>query len=198
MDHITRIIDWPEKIIQVGGVRFACGHCGADAGVTHMLVGTVQYRHNRQNTNEYADVVFCPVCSHPTYRNPEGKQFPASPLGAALKNLPAGIEGLYREARDCSSVAAYTACVMACRKILMNLAVLEKAAPGGSFVDYVDYLANNGFVPPRGKTWVDRIRKKGNEANHEIKEMSGADAKEIMMLIEMLLRFNFELGDPTP
>lgn len=80
----------------------------------------------------------------------------------------------------------------------MNLAVLENADTGKSFVEYVDYLANNGFVPPKGRPWVDRIRKKGNEAVHEIQQMSESDAKEIMLLVEMLLRFNFELGEPTP
>lgn len=80
----------------------------------------------------------------------------------------------------------------------MNLAVLEGAASGKGFVEYVNFLADNGFVPPKGKAWVDRIRDKGNDANHEINEMSESDAKDIMMLVEMLLRFNFELGTPTP
>jgi hypothetical protein len=86
---------------------------------------------------------------------------------------------------------------MACRKILMNLAVLEQAKPGLSFVEYVDYLGANGFVPPKGKAWVGQIRAKGNEANHEIKPMLQKDAQEIMLLTEMLLRFNFELGTPA-
>ena len=192
-------ISWAASVQPVSGVRFRCGHCGADAGVISALQGhELDKGRGGVGTGRPAKILFCPVCSQPSYFDPDSKGFPAVPLGADLRNLPAGIAGLYREARNCSGVAAYTSCVMACRKILMNLAVLEGATAGKNFVEYVDHLDNNGFVPPKGKAWVDRIRKKGNEANHEIKEMSEADAKEIMMLVEMLLRFNFELGTPTP
>ena len=196
MDYINFFVRWARQLEQVSGVRFRCGHCGADAGVVDILRGTLLHRAGA-NAGNYASILFCPVCSQPTYQDIDQKQFPAYPLGADLKNLPAGIAGLYREARNCSGVGAYTACVMACRKILMNLAVREGAKEGGSFVGYVDYLADNNFVPPKGKVWVTKIKDKGNDANHEITEMSEPDAKEIMMLVEMLLRFNFELGDPT-
>ena len=36
----------------------------------------------------------------------------------------------------------------------------------------------------------------GNEANHEIKLMTKADCDDTLKLVEMLLRFNFELADP--
>jgi hypothetical protein len=35
-------------------------------------------------------------------------------------------------------------------------------------MEYIEHLANNGFVPPKGRGWVDHIRKKGNEANHVV------------------------------
>lgn len=50
----------------------------------------------------------------------------------------------------------------------MNIAVSQGADEGLRFVEYVEYLANSGFVPPNGRGWVDHIRKKGNEATHEI------------------------------
>ena len=50
----------------------------------------------------------------------------------------------------------------------MNLAVSQGADQNLKFIEYVDYLACNGFVPPNGRGWVDHIRKKGNEATHEI------------------------------
>jgi len=196
MDYKTYWNEWTNNLAVVSGVRFKCGHCGADAGVINALQGQQRSRAINQHTGRPVVILFCPVCSQPTYCDPDGKFVPAASLGAELKNLPAGISGLYREARACSSVGAYTACVMVSRKILMNLSVLEGAPSGQGFIQYVDYLSESGFVPPRGKAWVDRIRAKGNEANHEIEEMSEADAREIMMLVEMLLRFNFELGTP--
>ena len=82
---------------------------------------------------------------------------------------------------------------MIARKILMHVAVEEKAAPNLKFIEYVDYLSINNFVPPKGRDWVNKIKDKGNEANHELQAMSADDAKEIMHLTEMLLRFNYEM-----
>ena len=197
MDHEKFAISWGTSVSGADGTRFKCGHCGADAGVIRALHGGVVYRKGGHGAGGFAEILFCPVCSQPSYKDPEGKYFPAAPLGADLKNLPKGIDALYREARLASGVGAYTACVMACRKILMNLAVLEKAKENQSFVAYVDYLVTNGFVPPKGREWVSKIRDKGNEATHEIKEMSKDEAADIVKLVEMLLRFNFELVTPV-
>ena len=80
----------------------------------------------------------------------------------------------------------------------MNIAVSQGAAPGESFMEYVEYLANNGYVPPKGKGWVDHIRKKGNEANHEIVLMTMGDADELISFTEMLLKFIFEFPSRVP
>ena len=48
-------------------------------------------------------------------------------------------------------------------------------------------------MPPNGKKWVDAIRKKGNEANHEIQLMGERDARNIVRFSEMLLRFVYEM-----
>ena len=50
-----------------------------------------------------------------------------------------------------------------------------------------------GFVPPKGKGWVNSIRKRGNIANHEIRLMNAKDADLMLHFVEGLLRFNFEL-----
>jgi len=49
------------------------------------------------------------------------------------------------------SVNAYTASVLCCRKLLMNLAVSKGAKEGENFFKYVDYLATKGYIPPNGK-----------------------------------------------
>lgn len=80
----------------------------------------------------------------------------------------------------------------------MNIAVQQGAAAGLPFIDYVNYLASAGFVPPNGKHWVDHIRKKGNEATHEIALMGEVEAKELLGFVEMLLRFVYEFPTMIP
>jgi hypothetical protein len=63
---------------------------------------------------------------------------------------------------------------------------------------YVEHLAASGYVPPHGKGWVDHIRKKGNEANHEIVLMEKDDAQELISFVEMLLKFIYEFPSRIP
>ena len=60
---------------------------------------------------------------------------------------------------------------------LFNQMNNPEKARGGRF-QYVDYFEENHFTPPNSRGWVDLIRKKGNEANHEIKIM----AKEMLRI----------------
>ncbi len=80
----------------------------------------------------------------------------------------------------------------------MNVAVGLGADPNKSFISYVEYLADKGYVPPNGKGWVDHIRKKGNEANHEIRLMTQPDAEELISFAEMLLKFIYEFPSRIP
>lgn len=74
----------------------------------------------------------------------------------------------------------------------MHIAVEQGAGPNLEFVKYVDYLVDNHFAPPNSKSWVDQIRKHGNEANHEIVIKTIDDALEVLTFLEMLLRFIYE------
>lgn len=137
-------------------------------------------------------IYICPHCNKPTYFEND-KQYPPVVFGNRVQSLPSKeIESLYNEARRCTGVRAYTAAVLACRKLLMNIAVQKGADEGKRFIEYVEYLADRGYVPPNGKGWVDHIRKKGNEATHEIALMDEDDAKDLITFIEMLLKFIYE------
>lgn len=74
----------------------------------------------------------------------------------------------------------------------MHIAVSKGAAPGKNFIDYVEFLSSKGYVPPDAKEWVDHIRTKGNEANHEIVIMSEEDAKDLIGFVVMLLKLVYE------
>jgi hypothetical protein len=62
-----------------------------------------------------------------------------------------------------------------------------------NFAAYVSWLADNGYVPAKGRAWVDRIREKGNEANHEIPAIDRVDAEDVLSFTEMLLKVNYEM-----
>lgn len=80
----------------------------------------------------------------------------------------------------------------------MNVAVDLNAPPNQTFVEYVKYLSNNHYIPPNAQGWVDHIRNKGNEANHEIYLMSQTDAEELISLAEMLLKIVYEFPARVP
>jgi hypothetical protein len=166
---------------------FTCGYC------SNVVASALGYYTNKNNLDR---VYICPHCDKPTYFGE--KQVPGVAPGVAVANLPTDIEALYKEARNCVAIGSYTSAVLTCRKLLMNIAVSQKAAPGESFISYVEYLADNGFVPPNGKGWVDHIRTKGNEANHEIALMKKEDAEELISFSEMLLKFIYEFPARVP
>ena len=62
----------------------------------------------------------------------------------------------------------------------------------------VENTPHFGFVPPNGRIWIDHIRNKGNEANHEIKLMVKQDAEELILFSEMLLKFIYEFPNKVP
>ena len=74
----------------------------------------------------------------------------------------------------------------------MNIAVSQGAKEGLRFIEYVNYLSEKGFIPPNGRHWVDHIRKRGNEATHEIQLMGANHAQELLVFVEMLLKFIYE------
>jgi hypothetical protein len=124
--------------------------------------------------------------------------YPKAAPGLSVKGLPGDVEALYEEARASAGAEAHTAAVLTCRKILMHVGVQEGAEIDKSFFYYVDYLAKNGFVPPKGRGWVDYIRTRGNEANHEIAIMAEEDSRALITFVEMLLRFVYEFPGMIP
>lgn len=167
--------------------NFTCGHegCGRE------VASERGWYYQRPGLSADAWIYVCPGCRCPTFFH-AGMQVPGVSLGSKVDHLPQVVKELYEEARKVTSQGAHTSAVMACRKILMHVAVEKGAAPNQGFVAYVDHLVNNRYVPPNSQPWVDRIRAKGNEANHEIKLMGQQDASETLGFVEMLLKFIYE------
>jgi hypothetical protein len=172
---------------------FTCGHCN------HYMSSNVGY-HTTASVAE-PNIYICAHCGRPNFFEARAEgvvQVPGAAPGGAIDNLPTSVGALYDEARNCMKVSAYTSSVLACRKLLMNIAVAEGADEGDSFLKYVEYLADEGYVPPGGKSWVDHIRKQGNEATHEIDMKSEAEAKDLISFVEMLLKFIYEFPARVP
>lgn len=159
---------------------FRCGHCDAWVGSDR---GYACFSGNFRT----ATIMLCPLCNRASYLE-GGRQWPGIAFGGRVEHLPLDVASLYEEARAATAACASTLAVLGARKLLMNIAVDKGAEPGNTFEHYVDYLASKGYVSPDGRGWVDHIRKKGNEANHEIALMNQADAKELLTFVEMLLK----------
>ena len=168
---------------------FRCGYCGdkisSDRG---FKIGN----HQDGSGSQVGGIYICPNCQGPTFLTIIGEQIPGPLMGSSVSNVPESLNALYEEARKCATNNCYTSSVMVCRKILMNIAVEQGASEGLKFIEYVNYLSDKGFILPNGKGWADHIRKKGNEANHEITLMDENDARDLIIFIEMLLKFIYE------
>ncbi len=178
-------IEW-KNIMTIPSHTYTCGYCGnplaSEKGFYCML-----------NNTKWGSIYICHECNNPTYFDINGKQTPGVPFGNAVHNIPdESVANLYNEARQCIAVNSFTASVLCSRKLLMNIAVSKGAKEGMAFIDYVNFLADKNYIPPDGKEWVDYVRTKGNEATHEIAIMKKEDAEELLLFIEMLLKFIFE------
>lgn len=176
---------------EVTSRNFQCGHCG------NIVASNRGYIAHDRLDGLAACIYVCPHCAKPTFLH-GGNPYPAVAPGNEVHHVPDDVYALYKEARNCVAASAYTASVLICRKLLMNLAVSRGADENLKFIEYVDYLADKGFVPPNGRGWVDHIRKRGNEATHEIVLMDRDSAAELISFAEMLLKFIYEFPALIP
>jgi transcription elongation factor Elf1 len=162
--------------------RYTCGYCGNN------LVSNIGYY-----GENFGNIFICHFCNKPTFFDANKNQVPGSFYGGLIKEISnLNVQDLYSEARSCMSCNAYTAATLCCRKLLMNIAVSKGAGEGEKFIYYVEYLSDKNYVPPDAKDWVDHIRKKGNEATHEIQIIKKEDAEELMDFVQVLLKIIYE------
>ena len=167
---------------------WTCGYCGHEVG------GKVGYAREGYESQDRS-IYICPHCEQPTVFLDgafDREQVPAPICGHEVGSLPPLVGELYDEVRRCIQYSSYTSAVLAMRKLLMHVAVEQGAEEGGTFVSYIDYLDENGWIPPSGRGWVDAIRKAGNEATHEIVLMNEARARRLLDFTETLLRLVYE------
>lgn len=180
-------LQWP-GVGNIKSQKYKCWKCGNPLASEKGWMAK-----STHNGREAAYVAVCHYCQRPTYIDEHDVQHPALSYGNSVPDITdESVERLYQEARDAVGAGAHTAAVLACRKLLMHIAVAKGAETNKSFLSYVEYLADKNYIPPDARDWVDHIRAKGNEANHEIVIMSADDAKELLLFSEMLLKIIFQ------
>jgi hypothetical protein len=172
---------------------YKCGNCGKDIASEN---GTRSS--NKDIIGNKAWIYICHFCTMPTFFDFDGKQTPSPLFGDNVNDISdKGVLSLYEESRKSIGNGSYTAAVLCCRKILMHVAVSKGAKEGDSFLSYVNYLRDKNYIPPDAKEWVDHIREKGNEANHEIVIMIKEDAENLVEFTEMLLKIIYEFPEKS-
>src|SRR5688500_12624630 len=105
--------EWNNSGIQVSR-SYVCGHCG------NHLASNVGYWAQNTSSGNRANIYICHFCSAPTFFDKNGKQHPGAAFGETVEHISSkDIVDLYKEARDCMKVSAFTPAVLACRKLLM-------------------------------------------------------------------------------
>ena len=158
-----------------------CGHCGLD--VAGIVVASYSKKHIQW--------IGCPACLKGSVVN-DSVITPIPLLGDSIQGLEDPIKSAYEEARKSLSSKSNTACVLMCRKILMNVAVDKGAPQGKQFVYYVDYLVEKGHITPTMHVWVDKIREIGNEATHEIPSPDNETTNTALEFMALLLKNVYE------
>jgi hypothetical protein len=189
-------IRWEAKALlkPVDPVRWECSACGALVS-SESAVGGV--RESFGSRSQPHVLVFCPGCGFPTHLINPGTtseaQIPAPSYGRPVRGVTdKSVERVFDEARACCSLGAYTAAVLACRKLLMHVAVALGAKEGESFASYVSFLKEEQHVTPASHSWVDAIREVGNEQNHEISLADESTAQDMIDFCSMLLQTVYE------
>ena len=138
--------------------------------------------------NEIRDYIYiCPHCTKPTLFTYSvktqtfiqvQKPLPLSPI----TDVKDDIRDLFEEARKCMSTESYTAVAMICRKLLMNIAVDHEANKNKTFQVYVEYIQEKNLVSKSATELLTEIKDIGNDANHEIPQVSAEKANQIIKL----------------
>lgn len=172
----------------VDSINYDCGYCGKNVASNrgYSYGGHLEEGH-------YANIYICPNCGQPTFSD-NGILTPGSLYGSEISNLPVTVESIYNEARSSYQAGAYTGVILICRKVLMNVAIDCGAKPHLKYIKYVDYLLDEGYVPPKSEEWVDCIRKDGNDATHDETSKNQTDAKKILDFVQMLLSIIYEFN----
>lgn len=177
-----------KNLIAIKAKDFRCGHpdCGrevaSDKGYSSDSAGTIY---------------ICPRCQRPTYFA-GGKQIPDVAPGNEVQQVPKDVNGLYLEARNCVSVSAYTASVLACRKLLMNIAVTQGARGERTLWSMSSTSPTRDLCRRMARVGLTTLGRRETRQRTRFPTWSGGDAEELIAFAEMLLKFIYEFPAKVP
>ncbi len=177
-------INWHSEI-ELQSKTYVCGYCGDKVAPARGFFGDIP---SLGRTHIY----ICTSCWRPTFFDIGGVQWPFGTYGDRVLEIDdKDVSDLYEEARKCIG-SSPTAATLACRKILMHVAVAKGAKENLGFIEYVEYLTDNNYVPQGAKDWVNPIKNNGNAANHKIKIVETEEAEGTLDFTTMLLKVIYE------
>ncbi|WP_433194251.1 DUF4145 domain-containing protein [Nocardia sp. CA-107356] len=169
-----------------------CAHCH---GSQAMVIATTSGHDLLKADVEW---LRCVRCHRGLVRN-EGVLSPGVCPLETPHALPPEDVAAWEEVRSCLSVGANTAAVMMCRKLLVHVAIAHELPAkdeknrSPSFARALDHLEDVGIVTAAMRTWIDRIKDVGNEANHELTSISEKQAMDVAKFTYQLLHLAYEL-----
>lgn len=169
---------------------FRCPYCNvvvrtlADTRIVDAELGAIKYH-----------IFKCTQCCMPVTIGQDGQIIPPSlflPF-EDIKFLPGKIEKMYIECRKSFSNACYYSVIMVARSLLMHIAVDKDADENLGFIEYVDFLEAEGHISRSNRSWVDKIRERGDHYLHEIDEATKVEAERTIVFVSQLLKNVYEL-----
>lgn len=176
-----KYIGHPNITEEEGHYAYLCAHCNRQ--VNGLVVATYF---------DYVKFLLCTNCGLGSVRV-HYDLYPMPSFGPEIQGLPEIVGVAYKEARDCMTVKAFTACELICRKILMNISFDKGAKEKETFEFYLTYLAEKGYITPPMTKWVTLIRKHGGKATHLIEKPDKSRAESTLMFTAELLRLIYEM-----
>lgn len=168
---------------------FICWNCGKE------IASEKYYCTDDGRGHLLSFIYICHNCNAPTIIDDENKQILLPLPGAEIKKLPEDIKRIYLEIRKSMQSRCFNGAIMLMRKLTMHIAIEEGGEEGKKFIEYIDYLCEQGIVPKKSKNKADSVRTLGNSTNHEIENRTEEEAKNCFEFIELLLRVNYEFAD---
>ena len=176
--------------------EYLCAYCNKTvAGFIHDIIEFEGYFPAYGPIKEDASYVLeCPSCNQPTvYMIKDAQTFPSAKALHPVKHLSDNLDTIYNEVRTAIGAGCYTSAVILARTATMHVAVEQNAEENKSFVYYVNYLVDEGYVPPNAKDWIDKIRVMANDCVHHLEIWGKEDAETIGNFLRYLLVFVYEL-----
>ncbi|MDR2847082.1 MAG: DUF4145 domain-containing protein [Mycoplasmataceae bacterium] len=166
--------------------KYQCGFCCT------LVSSNECYSNTEKNGYTCSWIYICPECGQPTYFYDHNKQIPGIKPGKSIGKLPAYVSNLYDEIRNCHSVNAYNAVALLSRTLLSSCCVELGADVGLKFIEYVEWLDEENYIPKNSKHWVDKLRSIGNKQAHELTATTVTESNQLIEFIQMLLTLIFE------